>query len=391
MSTDLAVIESQEIQAPESISTDVYLAPALSVKAAVERQIYLQHVVSKMLVPYTKDSKSFDGADYGVLPGTSTRTLFQPGAEKLAMFFGLQVDLSRQQATEDWDKGFFFYRYKATVYYKKQEVCNIERSCHTREDKYAWVWVESLKPPKDVEDQMKAEKTGRNRQVTKWEGGRSSKVWVWQERRPNPDTYSLQFVVEAMAQKRAYVAAVKKALGATGFFAKEIDAEAFRDEMPTEPERPVKLVGGQPKPAPTIEVGEEEERLDKALKQHCTAVKKTTPLARQLWQEKYEKLSIEEKRAAVENLGKMAEDALDAEVVEEESAESLIEQIEGEIFKDLGALGVEPKAIIEKIASIADGEIGLEDLNADQLRAVRNGLKLWRDSLRKDLKRKAVK
>lgn len=248
MSTELAVIESQEIQAPESLSADVYLAPALSVEAAVERQMYLQKVVSRMLVPYTKDSKSFDGADYGVLPGTSTRTLFQPGAEKLAMFFGLQVDLSRQQATEDWDKGFFFYRYKAIVRYKGQEVCNIERSCHTREDKYAWVWVEAAKPSKDIEEQMKADKTGRNRQVTKWESGRSSKVWVWQERRPNPDTFSLQFVVEAMAQKRAYVAAVKKALGATGFFAKEVDAESFRDEMPTEPERPVRLVGGQPKP-----------------------------------------------------------------------------------------------------------------------------------------------
>ena len=241
-STELAVIESQELQAPESLSADVYLAPALSVEAAVERQMYLQKVVSRMLVACT-DMKNFDGADYGVLPGTSTRTLFQPGAEKLAMFFGLQVDLSRQQATEDWDKGFFFYRYKATVRYKGQEVCNIERSCHTREDKYAWVWVETAKPPKDVEEQMKADKTGRNRQVWK----NRQQVWVWQERRPNPDTFSLQFVVEAMAQKRAYVAAVKKALGATGFFSKEVDADAFRDDMPTEPERPVRLVGGQPK------------------------------------------------------------------------------------------------------------------------------------------------
>lgn len=240
MSQELAVIEAQSAEL-QTMSAEVYMAPALTVEAAVERQVQLQRIVGKLLIPCT-DMKNFDGADYGVLPGTSTRTLFQPGAEKLALFFGLQVDLSRQQATEDWENGFFFYRYKATVRYKGQEVCNIDRSCHTREDKYAWVWVETAKPPKDLEEQMKADKVGRNRQVWK----NRQQVWVWQERRPNPDTYSLQFVVEAMAQKRAYVAAVKKALGATGFFSKEIDAEVFREEIPEE--KPIKLVGGQPKP-----------------------------------------------------------------------------------------------------------------------------------------------
>jgi len=146
---------------------------------------------------------------------------------------------------------------------------------------------------------------------------------------------------------------------------------------------------------PPDEPSEEEERLNKLLKKYCVSLKKTTDLARKHWQENYEKLSIEEKRAAVKKLklepAEEAEDEVhDGEVVREETNEDLIEQIEGEIFKDLGALGVEPKDIISKIASIADGEIGLEDLNADQLRAVRNGLKLWRDSLRKDIKRRAA-
>lgn len=146
---------------------------------------------------------------------------------------------------------------------------------------------------------------------------------------------------------------------------------------------------------PPDEPDGEGEHLDKLLKKYCLAVKKTTPLARQFWQETYEKLTIEQKRQAVKKLklgpAEEAEDEVhDGEVVQEETNEDLIEQIEGEIFRDLGALGVEPKDIISKIASIADGEISLEDLNADQLRAVRNGLKLWRDSLRKDIKRRAA-
>ena len=59
-------------------------------------------------------------------------------------------------------------------------------------------------------------------------------------------------IVEAMAQKRAYVAAVKKALGATGFFSREVDQEAFRDEVAIEPEHPIKLIGAQPTPEKPI-------------------------------------------------------------------------------------------------------------------------------------------
>lgn len=144
---------------------------------------------------------------------------------------------------------------------------------------------------------------------------------------------------------------------------------------------------------PPDEPSEEEEHLDKLLKKHCMALKKTTALARQFWQENYEKRTIDQKRHLVKELKleKPAEEVVhQGDVVQEETSESLIEQIEGEIFKDLGALGIEPKDIISKIASLADGEIGLEDLNTDQLKAVRNGLKLWRDQLRRELKKRAA-
>lgn len=231
MSTALATVELAESVA---LAPDVYLAPAVTVAAAIERFQLFEQLVSKLLIPST-GYDDFQGADYGIIPGTKNRSLFQPGAEKLALFFGLQVFTHCAEKQEDWEKGFFRYTYRATVKRNGMEIVSVDRTCHTREDKYAWIWVEAKKPgDPDDEAEMKAMGTGRNREV--WKSGR--KVWAWQERRPNPDPFSLQFVVEAMAQKRAYVAAVKKALAATGFFSTELDApEDRRENRPVEEPR----------------------------------------------------------------------------------------------------------------------------------------------------------
>lgn len=229
-SSALTTIEPQPLQ----IQPEIFLQPAVTVREAVERQKMLADLVSELLVPAKVDqygNVDFAGSDYGQLPGTKERTLFQNGAEKLALFFQLSITSYATEKVEDWDKGFFKYTYKAIAKHGNREIVSIERSCHTREHKYAWVWVEAPKPGKAEEEQMKAEKIGRNQQV--WKSGK--KEWVWQERRPNPDPFSLQFVVEAMAQKRAYVAVVKKALAATGFFSKEIDFEDYRDTVDTPP------------------------------------------------------------------------------------------------------------------------------------------------------------
>lgn len=227
MSTAIAITESGAL-APE-----IYLAPAITLEAGIERFQLFEQLVSKLLIPST-GYDDFQGADYGIIPGTKNRSLFQPGAEKLALFFGLQVFTHCSEKQEDWEKGFFRYTYRATVKRNGFEIVSVDRSCHTREEKYAWIWVEAAKPARDEEARMKAEGIGRNRQV--WKD--RQQVWAWQERRSNPDPYSLQFVVEAMSQKRAYVAAVKKALAATGFFSTELDApEDRRENRPVEEAR----------------------------------------------------------------------------------------------------------------------------------------------------------
>lgn len=244
--TALAPIQPAELAAV-TIDPAEYFKPVATVAIVMERQKQLAEIVSNYLVPAKVDqwgNVNMEGADYGLLPGTKTRTLFQPGAEKLALVFGLAVTAYCVEKQEDWAGGFFRYTFKATASFKGQVIREVTRTCHTREKKYAWIWVNRPKPlSDDTLNEMIEQQTGR--WGTKWEkqNGRNVKQTVWQVRMPNPDPFSLQFVVEAMAQKRAKVAVVKEALAATGYFATETDWEDFAGQaIDVEPEPKTSVV-----------------------------------------------------------------------------------------------------------------------------------------------------
>lgn len=259
--TQLATVDA-EVLAVTNINPAEYFKPQISVQEAIARQQQLAELVSKLLIPSTVDqwgNVKMDGADYGTIPGTKNRCLFQPGAEKLALFFGLTVTAYCVEKQEDWEGGFFRYTFKATASYKGQTIREVTRTCHTREKKYAWKWVTRAVPPdKATQQEMLESETGKWGSV--WENRK--KITVWQERRPNPDPFSLQFVVEAMAQKRAKVAVVKEALAATGYFATEVDFEDMQAEAQPEPEAKTAAAtpkkgdsGGLKNPSPAEESG----------------------------------------------------------------------------------------------------------------------------------------
>lgn len=232
--TAIAPIQPTELAAPV-IDPAEFFKPQLSVAEALERERQLMSIIGSLLKPTTQDkygNVQFDGADYGVIPGTKNRSLFQTGAEKLALCFGLTVTAFCTDKQEDWTTGFFRYTFKATASFKGHVIREVVRTCHTREKKYAYVWVTRPAPAPDVQKTMIEEMQAR------WgsEWVNKQKVKVWQERKDNPDPWSLQFVVEAMAQKRAKVAVVKEALAATGYFSREIDFEDFREVIDIKPE-----------------------------------------------------------------------------------------------------------------------------------------------------------
>lgn len=151
------------------------------------------------------------GTDFGAIPGTTdTRTLFKPGAEKLLILHGYAHEMHKVEEVLNWDAPFFHYRYRCDIYDRRTGtlVGQAYGSCNSRESKYAYRWVAKSRVPPDLDlrllPQRKQRGTG----------------WV-QYRIPNADICDLVNTIDKMAQKRAFVGAVRVCTGASGLFAEE--------------------------------------------------------------------------------------------------------------------------------------------------------------------------
>lgn len=117
------------------------------------------------------------GVHYGTIPGTQKPSLWQPGAEMIAQLFQFQTELVRTDQHEDWDKGIFAYTYKCRLVNRHGElITEREATCSTGEKKYA---------------------------------------------RLNP--VEIRETVMQMAQKRAYVSAVRGSAAASAIFSQDDD------------------------------------------------------------------------------------------------------------------------------------------------------------------------
>jgi len=120
------------------------------------------------------------GIDYDVIPGTPKPTLLKPGAERLLQAFGLGHRMECVDQKEDWENGFFYYRFKCTI----------------------------VKTYPDYEIV-----------VAECEGSANSK----ESRYKNHDVYSLVNTLQKMAQKRALVGAALQATGTSGRFTQDVE------------------------------------------------------------------------------------------------------------------------------------------------------------------------
>ena len=78
------------------------------------------------------------GVHFAVIPGTEKPTLLQPGAEKLAVTFRLAPNFACMDKVENWDDGFFAYRFRCEVVSQATAalVASGEGSCNSRERRY---------------------------------------------------------------------------------------------------------------------------------------------------------------------------------------------------------------------------------------------------------------
>ncbi len=125
------------------------------------------------------------GVHYGTIPGTFKPSLWQPGAEALCQMFGFQTAMIRTDQYEDWEHGIFSYTYKCELRDKRGELITVrEATCSTEEVRY-----------------KSAQGSGR-------------------------PAAELRETIMQMAQKRAYVSAVKASAAASAIFSMDDDIVA---------------------------------------------------------------------------------------------------------------------------------------------------------------------
>jgi hypothetical protein len=190
MSTDLIVREDPILSAPELRS----------------RVQVIQQVMRDVMV---------EGTHYGTIPGTQKPSLWKPGAEKLAMAFGISI--STEIAEERVHEEEVFYRVRATARgHDGRELGSTEGVCSTRERKYRWRKPVHIKEWEATPEHL--------RRVT-WDKEGNEVLQV----RTEPG--DLINTILQMADKRAYVGLVRKVTAASDIFVQELE-----DEEP-EPEK----------------------------------------------------------------------------------------------------------------------------------------------------------
>lgn len=157
----------------------------------------MQNVVQKTLKK---------GHDFGEVPGTSKPTLLKPGGEKICMLFGLNPEYEFLQTTEDYDKEFFSYNIRCTLFRNGQPVAQGVGSCNSKEKKYRFINV----------DEIPENYIGQSEQITDKYGRTKYKI-------NNPDICSLVNTILKMAKKRAFIDAVLQVASLSEVFTQDVE------------------------------------------------------------------------------------------------------------------------------------------------------------------------
>ena len=239
--------------APIVISDRDKFLPALTLEDAIERRNGMVSFVQQIMR---------DGLDYGNIPGSAKPMLFEPGAEKLGTWFGHTSKTVLVDSIEDWEKGFFYYRYRTTIYRHGEEIASVEGSCNSHESKYRWRWVtEDQLPPNIDADAVESRSSAQSefcfaidKSETGGQYGKPTAYWqqfkdaiaagtarkttrttkkgksldAWEigsrlYRIENDDIASQVNTIQKMSQKRSFVGAEKRATNASEYFSQDLE------------------------------------------------------------------------------------------------------------------------------------------------------------------------
>lgn len=184
-----------------------------TIASTMEKISQMQAVVQKTL---KKDQ------DYGEIPGTNKPTLLKPGGEKICMLFGLNPEYEFLQTTEDYDKEFFSYNIRCTLFRSGQPVAQGVGSCNSKEKKYRYINV----------DQIPENYVGPSEEIVTKYGTVKYKI-------NNSDICSLVNTILKMAKKRAFIDAILQVASLSEVFTQ--DLEDMKDFIQNEQESTMTL------------------------------------------------------------------------------------------------------------------------------------------------------
>ncbi|HML21846.1 MAG TPA: hypothetical protein PKD09_09370 [Aggregatilinea sp.] len=216
-----------------------------------------------------KDSVLREGIDYGVIPGTDKKSLLQPGAQKMAILFGLHARFYVVEKVEDWtgaDHGgepFFHYLVKCELYDDTGAFQGeMEGEVNSWESRYRYRWYKDVDLPEDISTKGLRRRTtyleeydfAIQRKLIAGKWAKSPEYWemwdaaiasgmaksfkkksgsgeekdAWQMqtvayRVPNDDVHSQINTMVKIAHKRAFVGAVILVTGASEFFTQDLE------------------------------------------------------------------------------------------------------------------------------------------------------------------------
>jgi len=215
------------------VSNEAALVPAMHYMDAMQAYQAMKEFVSKILK---------EGTDFGVIPGTEKKdgkdkkTLFKPGAEKLARFFGLSARFDITKEIEQWDDGntFFYYRHKCTLSRISDGVviAEGEGSCNSHEKRYRWRTAERVCPSCGQATIIKGkEEYGGGWLCWKKNGGCGAKFATGNQdiesqesgKVENPDIADVANTVLKQSKKRSFIDGVLLASNASEYFTQDIE------------------------------------------------------------------------------------------------------------------------------------------------------------------------
>lgn len=221
--------------------------PIMSLEQMRDRYQMMAHVAQDVMRA---------GQDFGVVPGTGNKpSLLKPGAEKLSMFFGLRPRFEILERTEDWTgeshggEPFFYYLVRCYLTRNGQDMASMEGSCNSWEKKYRYRKGERVCPECGASAIIKGKAEYGGGWVcfgkkggcgAKFQAGDQSIEGQQSGQVPNADIFDQVNTILKMAEKRALVATVLVATGASEFFTQDmediIDGEWTEPPKVTEPE-----------------------------------------------------------------------------------------------------------------------------------------------------------